>query len=466
MPMAGRAADRRRRPRCAAGSSTGTAATAATCPGGATRDPYRVWVSEVMLQQTTVQGGVPYYERFLARFPDRGRAGRGAARRTCWPPGPASATTTARATSSAARATWSPITGALPAHAGGGARRARRRPLHRQRGPLHRPRRAAARGGRQRAPRARAPLRAARAGVAEGRAVLQPRRRAARPRRARRLEPGRDGAGGDGLPAPRSPACPACPLRAHCRAARAGPAGRAAREAARAARRWTSRWRPRSSRRTAASCSSAAREGRLMGRMWEVPQTSLESRGPAPTSRASCRSATASTSCPGAAAGARPARHHLPPHPRRGLPRPPAPASRPRTPSGSAGSRPAELAGLPISSLTRKVHRAALRRPQMPLPLEGVTDAAAAPHPARRRAGRGRGRRALTRWPRINDVETGRTPEYPELRDARVRRPGGGGRPGGEGGGRRAAGLDAAWARAGARRHRDPGRGHATRVLR
>jgi len=33
------------------------------------RDPYRVWVSEVMLQQTRVDVVVPYYERFLSRFP-------------------------------------------------------------------------------------------------------------------------------------------------------------------------------------------------------------------------------------------------------------------------------------------------------------------------------------------------------------------------------------------------------------
>jgi A/G-specific adenine glycosylase len=33
-------------------------------------DPYRVWVSEVMLQQTQVVTVIPYYERFLARFPD------------------------------------------------------------------------------------------------------------------------------------------------------------------------------------------------------------------------------------------------------------------------------------------------------------------------------------------------------------------------------------------------------------
>jgi len=34
------------------------------------RDPYRVWVSEVMLQQTRVETVVPYFERFVARFPD------------------------------------------------------------------------------------------------------------------------------------------------------------------------------------------------------------------------------------------------------------------------------------------------------------------------------------------------------------------------------------------------------------
>jgi A/G-specific adenine glycosylase len=34
------------------------------------RDPYRVWLSEVMLQQTRVEVAVPYFERFTARFPD------------------------------------------------------------------------------------------------------------------------------------------------------------------------------------------------------------------------------------------------------------------------------------------------------------------------------------------------------------------------------------------------------------
>lgn len=34
------------------------------------RDPYAVWISEVMLQQTRVATVVPYFERWLARFPD------------------------------------------------------------------------------------------------------------------------------------------------------------------------------------------------------------------------------------------------------------------------------------------------------------------------------------------------------------------------------------------------------------
>ena len=35
-----------------------------------TKDPYRVWLSEIMLQQTRTESAGPYYERFLSRFPD------------------------------------------------------------------------------------------------------------------------------------------------------------------------------------------------------------------------------------------------------------------------------------------------------------------------------------------------------------------------------------------------------------
>jgi A/G-specific adenine glycosylase len=39
-------------------------------PWQGTRDPYRIWLSEVMLQQTQVTTVIPYYRRFLARFPN------------------------------------------------------------------------------------------------------------------------------------------------------------------------------------------------------------------------------------------------------------------------------------------------------------------------------------------------------------------------------------------------------------
>ena len=39
-------------------------------PWQGTRDPYRVWLSEIMLQQTQVATVIPYYERFLREYPD------------------------------------------------------------------------------------------------------------------------------------------------------------------------------------------------------------------------------------------------------------------------------------------------------------------------------------------------------------------------------------------------------------
>ncbi|MBX6425145.1 MAG: A/G-specific adenine glycosylase [Variibacter sp.] len=41
-------------------------------PPGERAEPYRVWLSEIMLQQTTVKAVIPYYERFLARWPHVG----------------------------------------------------------------------------------------------------------------------------------------------------------------------------------------------------------------------------------------------------------------------------------------------------------------------------------------------------------------------------------------------------------
>jgi len=39
-------------------------------PWRRSEDPYAIWISETMLQQTRVDSVIPYYERFLARFPD------------------------------------------------------------------------------------------------------------------------------------------------------------------------------------------------------------------------------------------------------------------------------------------------------------------------------------------------------------------------------------------------------------
>src|SRR3954465_1547376 len=49
-------------------------------PWRATRDPYALLVSEVMLQQTQALRVVPYYERWLVRFPDAPALARAPAR--------------------------------------------------------------------------------------------------------------------------------------------------------------------------------------------------------------------------------------------------------------------------------------------------------------------------------------------------------------------------------------------------
>ena len=45
------------------------AANARDLPWRRTRDPYRVWISEIMLQQTQVEAVIPYYRRWLKKFP-------------------------------------------------------------------------------------------------------------------------------------------------------------------------------------------------------------------------------------------------------------------------------------------------------------------------------------------------------------------------------------------------------------
>jgi A/G-specific adenine glycosylase len=246
-------------------------------PWRASRDAYRVWVSEVMLQQTTVRTVLPYYERFLARFP----------------------TTAALAAAGDEEvvAAWS---GLGYYHRARNLRRAARHVVERHGGRFPETLEAA--------------LAVPGVGLYTASAVLsiaygQPlpvvdgnvrrvlaRHFALRGLRWRSdgayynlaeelLDRGDPGAWNQGLMelgavvcTPRRPACGACPLRASCRAAADG------------TQELFPEARPR--RKPVAVTVAAAllerggrillvrrREGRLMGRMWEVPQTSLESRG-------------------------------------------------------------------------------------------------------------------------------------------------------------------------------------------
>lgn len=55
-------------------------------PWRSTRDPYRIWLSEVILQQTRVDQGMPYYYKFIEKFPDIGSLARASEKEVliCW----------------------------------------------------------------------------------------------------------------------------------------------------------------------------------------------------------------------------------------------------------------------------------------------------------------------------------------------------------------------------------------------
>ena len=114
-------------------------------------DPYRVWLSEVMLQQTTVKAVAPYFARFLARWPRRARACGRAARRGASKLGPGSAIMRAPATCTPAPAQWSSAHGGqFPDERSGAARASRHRLLYRRCHRRDRLRAAGNRGRRQR----------------------------------------------------------------------------------------------------------------------------------------------------------------------------------------------------------------------------------------------------------------------------------------------------------------------------
>ena len=150
---------------------------------GETADPYRVWLSEIMLQQTTVAAVAPYYRAFLKRWPDRHesrrcRTGRGLRRMGRARLLLAGAQSPSRGADHRARP-WRPV----PAHLRRLARASRHRRLHRWRDRRHRLRRTRRRHGRK----CRARHRAAACGrrrAAEGQSQARRARTGAGARRA------------------------------------------------------------------------------------------------------------------------------------------------------------------------------------------------------------------------------------------------------------------------------------------
>jgi A/G-specific adenine glycosylase len=334
-------------------------------PWRRTSDPYRIWLSEVMLQQTTVKTVAPYFDSFLARFPTLGDL--------------------ACAKQEDVLAAWSGL---------GYYHRARN---------LHRGARHVVERHDGRFPRTlEAALAVPGVGLYTASAILSiaynlplpvvdgnVRRVLARLFALRgetwqkdapyynlaEQELDRDRPGdwnqalmelGATVCTPRSPACGACPVRSSCRALALGlvevlPEGRA--------------------RRASVDVTVAAAlierqgkvllvrrgEGRLMGRMWEVPQTSLESRGRPDLAR-ELRDRHGLDVLPGSLAVR--ARHAIT-YRRirlegyRSRLRSPAP----RDPDRYAWVRPDELGSLPVSSMTRKLVKGLLAS-QLPLDLE------------------------------------------------------------------------------------------------
>jgi len=246
-------------------------------PWRRTRDAYRIWISEVMLQQTTVRTVLPYYERFLERFP--------------------SVDSLASAEEEDVLAAWS---GLGYYHRARNLHRGARHLVERHQGVFPRSLEAA--------------LAVPGVGLYTASAVLSiahglplpvvdgnVRRVLARLLALRGAEYRRDGPYynraeelldrerpgewnqalmelGATLCLPRRPACEACPLRQKCQGRALGiaedlPEGRARRA-------------PVSVTVAAALVVKGGRvllvrrpEGRLLGKLWEVPQTSLEARG-------------------------------------------------------------------------------------------------------------------------------------------------------------------------------------------
>jgi A/G-specific adenine glycosylase len=328
------------------------------------RDPYRVWISEVMLQQTTVKVVVPHYQRFLSRFP--------------------SLPALAAAPEDAVLAAWS---GLGYYHRARNLHRGARHVLERHAGVFPKSLEAA--------------LAVPGVGLYTASAVLSiayglplpvvdgnVRRVLARLFALRGAKWRREGAYynkaeelldrrspgdwneavmelGATLCTPRSPGCPACPLRGDCAAQALGVAC----ELPESQKRRT----PVRVTLAAALIERSGRvllvrrpEGRLLGRLWELPQTSLDGRG-RPDLVASLRESHGlDVDCGPLLVAASHAvtfrRIRLEGYRARLL------GAHALEPQRFRWVRLEEVEGLPVSSMTRKLLRG-LKQPQLALPL-------------------------------------------------------------------------------------------------
>lgn len=85
-------------------------------PWRETRDPYLIWVSEVILQQTRVNQGIDYYRRFVERFPDTGSLARASLDEVLKSWQGLGYYTRARNLHKAARKVWFELGGKFPRH--------------------------------------------------------------------------------------------------------------------------------------------------------------------------------------------------------------------------------------------------------------------------------------------------------------------------------------------------------------
>ena len=191
-------------------------------PRGRRADPYRVWLSEIMLQQTTVQAVGPYFKKFLARWPDvkalaeaplddvlAAWAGLGYYAR-------------ARNLHRAAKMVAVELGGKFPRHSRRIAQAARHRRLHIRRHRRHRVRRTRSRRGRQCRARDRA--------IVRGRGTAAHREAEIAQRSTQSLVPEKRAGDfaqalmdlGATICTPKRPACTNCPWMKECEAKKRG----------------------------------------------------------------------------------------------------------------------------------------------------------------------------------------------------------------------------------------------------